>query len=281
MPITNSPNGDQTLPEPWQLQLFRRSLKKKLTVGALMDRLPPAKGRLCLEVGCGTGLTSHFLRQRGGTWVSTDFERDHVRSAKQLVGDRVLQTSDAELPFRGASFDLIAAINFLEHIEDDNRFFREMVRVLKPGGDFLFMAPKGETGRPGFALKRLLGFTADQEGFGHARDGYPPKAARALMERHGLEVAGMDDYCRFFTESIEDLLNYAYHRKSMKGKVTEQQDFHGDTAPMSAEALNKVGTAYKLYSAVYPALRAWTMLDHLIPFSPGYMMVAWGRKKVA
>ena len=38
----------------------------------------------------------------------------------------------------------------------------------------------------------------------------------------------------------------------MKGKDTEQQDFHGDTAPMSAEALNKVGTAYKLYSAVYP-----------------------------
>jgi hypothetical protein len=42
-----------------------------------------------------------------------------------------------------------------------------------------------------------------------------------------------------------------------------------------------VGTAYKLYSAVYPALRAWTMLDHLIPFSPGYMLVAWGRKKAA
>jgi hypothetical protein len=47
---------------------------------------------------------------------------------------------------------------------------------------------------------------------------------------------------------------------------------------MSADALNKVGTAYKVYSAVYPALRAWTMLDRLIPFSEGYMAVAWGRK---
>ena len=264
--------------EPWQLQLYRKSLKKKETVGALLERLPPTQGRLCLEVGCGTGLTSHFLRERGGTWVSTDFERDHVRSARQIVGDRVVQTSDAELPFKSGSFDLVAAINFLEHIEDDDTFFREMVRVLKPGGDFLFMAPKGETGRLGYGLKRILGFTADQEGFGHARDGYPPGAARALMERHGLEVTGMDDYCRFFTESVEDLLNYAYHRKSMKGKDTSEQDFHGDTAPMSAEALNKVGTAYKLYSAVYPALRAWTMLDQLIPFSPGYMMVARAHK---
>jgi SAM-dependent methyltransferase len=268
----------KTLAESWQLQLYNRSLKKKLTVGALLDHLPPAAGRLCLEVGCGTGLTSHFLRQRGGTWVSTDFERDHVRSAKQLVGERVLQTSDAELPFRTAAFDMVAAINFLEHIEDDTRFFREMVRVLKPGGDFLFMAPKGETGRPGYALKRLLGFTADQEGFGHARDGYPRAAVRELFERNGLVLSGTEDYCRFFTESIEDLLNYAYHRKSMKSKTTKEQDFHGDTAPMSAEALNQVGTAYKLYSAVYPALRAWTMLDHLIPFSPGYMMVSWGKK---
>ena len=264
--------------EPWQLQLYHRSLKKKLTVDALLRHLPPVQGRLCLEVGCGTGLTSHFLRERGGTWVSCDFERDHARSARQLVGDRVLQIGERQVPFRSGAFDLVAAINFLEHIKDDETFFAEMVRVLKPGGDFLFMAPKGETGRPGFALKRMLGFTADQEGFGHARDGYPPAAARALMQRHGLVVQGQDDYCRLFTESLEDLLNFAYHKKSTKGKVAEEQDFHGDTAPMSAEALNKVGTAYKVYSAVYPALRAWTLLDNLIPFSPGYMMVAWGKR---
>ncbi len=264
--------------EPWQLQLFRRSLKKKATMRALLEHLPAPEGRLCLELGCGTGLTSHFLRRRGGTWVSADFERDHVHSARELVGDRVLQIGERAIPFRTAAFNVVAAINFLEHIKDDETFFAEMVRVLKPGGDFLFMAPKGESGRAGYALKRVLGFTADQEGFGHARDGYPPAATRSIMERHGLTVQGQDDYCRFFTESLEDLLNYAYHRKAMKGKAEAEQDFHGDTAPMSAEALNKVGTAYKVYSAVYPALRAWTLLDKLIPFSPGYMMVAWGRK---
>jgi hypothetical protein len=64
----------------------------------------------------------------------------------------------------------------------------------------------------------------------------------------------------------------------MTAKDPTQQDFHGDTAPMSGEALNKVGTAYKVYSALYPALRGWTLLDKLIPFNPGYMMVAWGTK---
>ena len=272
-------NGNNGAAEHWQLQLYRRSLKKKETIKALLGHLPPVEGRRCLELGCGTGLTSYFLRQQGGTWTSCDFERDHVRSARSLVGDRVLQIDDATVPFRSASFDVVAAINFLEHIEDDDTFFREMVRVLRPGGDFLFMAPKGEHGRPGFALKRILGFTADQEGFGHARDGYPEDRTRALMERHGIEVHGIQSYCRLFTESLEDLLNYAYHRKAMQGKKAAEQDFHGDTAPMSAEALNKVGTAYKVYGAVYPALRAWTLLDNLIPFTSGYMMVAWGRKR--
>lgn len=272
-------NGGAATSEHWQLRLYRKSLKKKETVKALLDHLPPVRGRFCLELGCGTGLTSHFLRQQGGTWVSCDFERDHVRSARSLVGDRVVQIGERSVPFRSGRFDVVAAINFLEHIEDDETFFAEMVRVLRPGGDFLFLAPKGEQGRPGFALKRVLGFTADQEGFGHARDGYPPDRARALMERHGLEVHGMESYCRLFTESLEDLLNYAYHRKATRAKPAQEQDFHGDTAPMSAEALDKVGTAYKVYEAVYPALRAWTLLDRLIPFSPGYMMVAWGRKR--
>ena len=90
--------------EPWQLQLFRRSLKKRQTVDALLGHLPPVQGRLCLELGCGTGLTSHFLRERGGTWVSCDFERDHVRSARQLVGDRIVQIGERQLPFAPKGF---------------------------------------------------------------------------------------------------------------------------------------------------------------------------------
>ena len=43
--------------EPWQINLFRRSLKKRETMKALLDHLPPVAGRACLELGCGTGLT--------------------------------------------------------------------------------------------------------------------------------------------------------------------------------------------------------------------------------
>lgn len=264
--------------EPWQLRLYRKSFKKKLTLKALLDHLPPVEGKRCLELGCATGLTSYFLRQRGGEWTSCDFEEDHVRSARRLVGDDVLLVPETEVPFPDDAFDVVLAINFLEHIEDDETYFREMLRVLKPGGRFLMMAPKGEKGRLGYGVKKLLGFTAENEGFGHARDGYSLPAARAILERHGMRVEGESDYCRFFTELLEDLLNFAYHRKAGRGKSGEEQDFHGDTAPMSEEALDRVGPAYKVYSAIYPLLRVWTWLDFLIPFSRGYMMVMWAVK---
>jgi hypothetical protein len=52
--------------------------------------------------------------------------------------------------------------------------------------------------------------------------------------------------------------------------------FLGGTSLMRLIALNKVGTATNPL-AVCPA-PAHTMLDRLIPFSEGYMMVAWGKK---
>jgi len=46
----------------------------------------------------------------------------------------------------------------------------------------------------------------------------------------------------------------------------------------SRRRVTRVGTAYKVYSAIYPALRAVDLLDRLIPFYRGVQMVAWGKK---
>ena len=270
---------EMVVAEPWQLQLFRRSLKKRQTVDALLGHLPPVEGRLCLEVGCGTGLTSHFLRERGGTWVSCDFERDHVRSAKQLVGDRVLQISDRQLPFKTRRVRRGRGDQFPRaHQGRRDASSPRWCACSSPAAISCSWRPRATTGGPASRSSARSASRPPRRASATRATATRSPAARALMERHGIRVQGQETYCRLFTESLEDLLNYAYHRKAMEGKDTEQQDFHGDTAPMSADALNKVGTAYKVYSAVYPALRAWTMLDRLIPFSEGYMMVAWGKK---
>lgn len=269
--------------EPWQLRLYKRSIKKRETVGAILRLLPPLRAERCLEIGCATGVTSYMLRQRGGRWTSVDFEKDHVDSARRLVGEDVHLTGTSRLEFPDEAFDVVVGINFLEHIEDDDRFVSEMTRVLRPGGQLVFTAPTGEKDRLGYHIKRLYGFTCDSGGFGHARDGYPPEVLRQKFSRAGLGIETLDTYSRFFTESIEDTLNYAYHRKATKKKEEpgSGEDFHGATSPMSEEAFSKVSLSFRLYALAYPVIRGITLLDHLIPWNPGYMLVCRARKGVS
>jgi SAM-dependent methyltransferase len=48
----------------------------------------------------------------------------------------------SELP--DASFDLVVAVEVLEHVEDDAAFVRNAHRVLRPGGIFLMTTPNGD-----------------------------------------------------------------------------------------------------------------------------------------
>jgi SAM-dependent methyltransferase len=265
----------------WQLRLFEKSIKKKETVEAILRLLPRLTYERCLEIGCATGVTSYLLRQRGGEWVSVDFEREHVSSARSLVGDRVYLICQDGLDFASNSFDLVVGINFLEHIEQDDHFLAEMVRVLKPGGILIFTAPKGEQYRLGYALKRLYGFTADQKGFGHARDGYSPGLLRDKFQKAGLEIERLDTYSRFFTEAVEDTLNFLYHIQAMRKRrktPSASGEFHGMTSPASEAGFKDVNWAFQVYSLLFPIIKGITLLDRLIWFRPGYMLACRAKK---
>jgi hypothetical protein len=59
-----------------------------------------------------------------------------------LSGDEAIQHMDmTDVPFKDDAFDLIVCVHVLEHVEDDRRAMREMVRVLKPGGVALLLVP--------------------------------------------------------------------------------------------------------------------------------------------
>jgi SAM-dependent methyltransferase len=265
--------------EPWQLRLYRRSIKKKETMRAVLRALPSLRGRRCLEIGCATGTSSWLLRRRGGSWVSADFEADQVKSACQLLNDQVHLIDPGGLPFQDDSFDVVVGINFLEHLGDDIGFVREVARVLKQGGDFILTCPDGDVGRLGYRIKRAYGFTADTGGFGHVRDGYRREELGDLAREAGLEVRGIDSYSRVFTELVENSLNYVYHRSSQKrDDESGTGSFHGETSPATGQDFESVGWKFRVYEGVYPVLRGFSLLDRLIPFSEGYMYCLRARK---
>lgn len=274
--------------EPWQLRLYRRSIKKKETMRALLGLLPDVQDKNCLEIGCATGTSSWLLRQRGGRWTSSDFEADQVASARRLLNDDVKLIDEGPLPFGDGSFDVVVGINFLEHLENDTGFVREMARVLKKGGHFLLTCPDAERERLGYRIKKLYRFTADTGGFGHVRDGYTRLELESLVDDAGLKVERLVSYSRIFTELVENSLNYVYHRSATsngdEGHADEDTggngggSFHGETSPATGEDFESVGWKFRVYAGAYPLLRAFSLLDRLIPFREGYMYCVRARK---
>lgn len=104
------------------------------------------EGDSWLDVGAGTklhdgwlGLDQSALASRSSTLVGCDLEIEHLHRNPFLTS--AVGASLYELPFVDNSFDLISANMVVEHLEHPDRAFREVERVLRPGGRFLFVTP--------------------------------------------------------------------------------------------------------------------------------------------
>jgi SAM-dependent methyltransferase len=261
---------------PWQIRIFRKSLKKKLKWGILERILPdpvPAGWR-CLDLGCAKGTFSWLLRARGGRWVSADLDRENLVATRDLAGPTVCRVDYRRLPFADGAFDLVSVLDFLEHVEEDDRCLEELRRTLRPGGTFLFSAPA--TGRLFLAnrLRRAAGLT--MEDFGHVREGYALGEMAARLEGMGFRVTRRLCYSRFFTESLELLLNLYYVRKKRGGRGTGARD--GAITPGSAEEVRGLEKTLRLYSLVYPLFWLVSQLDRLLFFTQGYVILILAEK---
>ncbi len=96
--------------------------------------------RAILDIGCGLGMyTQAFLRYSPHVY---GVEVEHSR-AVQAVGRAagVAQAVGEHLPFPGDTFDVVYNHEVLEHVVDDRRVVREMVRVTRPGGYVVTFVP--------------------------------------------------------------------------------------------------------------------------------------------
>lgn len=96
---------------------------------------PEIEGSRVLEVGPGLRPTAPA---RGSFFVEVS---GRAAGALRRAGGRVARVSDWRLPFRDASFDVVLALEVLEHVEEDVRMLRELVRVLRPGGLVVISVP--------------------------------------------------------------------------------------------------------------------------------------------
>jgi ubiquinone/menaquinone biosynthesis C-methylase UbiE len=113
-----------------------------------------------LEVGCGTGFFTLNLKLAGvlGDCSVTDISSGMVEVAKRNAAGLGLplegRTADAEtLPYDDGTFDVVVGHAVIHHVPDVEMAFREMLRVLKPGGRVVVC---GEPTRYGDYVARRL-----------------------------------------------------------------------------------------------------------------------------
>lgn len=157
-----------------------------------VEALAPRAGQRILDVGCGTGdLAIEVLRQCPGcTVVGIDLSQGMLERAREKLAEAgladsvLLQVGDAtELAFADGAFDGIASAFCLRNVVGRPRAFREMRRVLTPGGRIVL----AELTAPENPIVRL----------GHRiyTRGFVPLAGRLLARR--------EEAYRYLVDSIQ------------------------------------------------------------------------------
>ncbi|TIH17295.1 methyltransferase domain-containing protein [Marinifilum sp. JC120] len=103
---------------------------------------------LVLDCACGPGYGSRMLAHKAQKVIATDLDIETVRlaSSGKYFDNITFQTGDAtSLSFEDNSFDAVTSFETVEHV-NPAPFFKEMERVLKPGGLLILSTPQNSLG---------------------------------------------------------------------------------------------------------------------------------------
>lgn len=118
-----------------KLRLFNAFARPELCEA--IDALSVPAGSRVFDAGCGTGEALgwwHASMRGNGMVVGMDLAAAHVRAARATAPTPIVQGDLLEPPFVEGSFDLVWAVNVVNHLHDPAAGVRLLSRLLQPGG---------------------------------------------------------------------------------------------------------------------------------------------------
>lgn len=149
---------------------------RRAILAAELGRLGLPRDAAILEAGCGTGGNLEMLGRFGAVVaVEPDAEARayaHERSGVAVHAGRL----PGPLPELGGPFDLVAAFDVVEHVDDDAATVSALGRLARPGGHVVITVPAYQWMWSGHDVRH------------HHKRRYTAPACRALLQRASLRV---------------------------------------------------------------------------------------------
>lgn len=156
-----------------------------------------------LDVGCGTGANLKMLAACGKA-EGVDISPQAVDFCRERGLDSVKLGAIEQLPYENDSFDLVTALDVIEHLDDDVAGLREMRRVMRRDGRLLVFVPAFmflwgvqddvSNHRRRYTLPRLLkaveaaGFSVEWASYANVSFFLPVLLVRSVMRWLGLRA---------------------------------------------------------------------------------------------
>ncbi|MBW3014177.1 class I SAM-dependent methyltransferase, partial [Candidatus Woesearchaeota archaeon] len=148
---------------------YRKSknfFNSKIDMPAVLSFLKNVKGKKIIDIGCGSGLYTKILRKRGAKMCGMDISKTLLEIAKkENPGVDFQLASIHKIPFKKNTFDIAISALMLDYVKDWDSAFKEVRRVLKPNGIYIFslgnpLLECREKIKFGSKVYRILGYTS-------------------------------------------------------------------------------------------------------------------------
>jgi ubiquinone/menaquinone biosynthesis C-methylase UbiE len=250
-------------------------------VKLVFKQLAAAANQKILDIGCGDGIWTNQLATSSGAKITgLDYSAHDLKIAKKraaqmkITNINYLKGDAQQMPFRKNTYDKVFSISTLEHIKNDAKTFKEMYRVLKPGGTAIISVPVDKT--PAI-IKYLVKIpspfnkifqTSIQQAksatefrslvdkrFAHYRT-YQPDRLKNKLSKIGFEIASEQFHVKLIAK-LPQILFQTLKIFEWEKRVASKYSFS-----------NLV-----IFPLIFPFIYPCYLLDNLLPINDGYVQV--------